>query len=140
VSETSTRIVLRGACAGAGIALEPLRRFSAQAGLPAGLQHDLLVIADEIVSNWLKYGCAAAQTAEMDIQVSVEPSRLLLRFADTGPAFNPLAAAPSDPDASLEQRQAGGYGLHLVRALAGFQRYARVGDRNVLELSLPVPG
>jgi len=139
MSESSTRIVLQGACAGAGVALEQLRRFCAQAGLATGLQHDLLVIADEVVSNWLKYGCAGAQRPEMEIQVSVGPGRLLLRIADTGPAFNPLAAAPPDLDAPLEQRQTGGYGLHLVRALTGFQRYARVGDRNVLELSLPVP-
>ena len=66
--------------------------------------------------------------------------RLLLRFEDSGPAFNPLAAPPPDLESPLGQRQLGGLGVHLVRALTASQRYARVGDRNVLELSLPLAG
>ena len=139
MSGTSTRIVLQGARAGAGDALEPLRRFCAQAGLPAGLQHDLLVIADEVVSNWLKYGRMGSQTSEMEIQVSIEEGRLLLRFSDTGPAFNPLAVALPDLEAPLEQRPIGGLGVHLVRALTERQGHARGGNRNVLELSRSLP-
>ena len=130
------RIVLRGPAASAGEAREALRRLAEGAGLPDAVRHDLLVVADELVGNWLKYGRAGAKEPEMEIQACVDASRLLLRFADTGPAFNPLAAAPPDLDVPLEERAIGGLGLLLVRELTDTQRYARVGDRNVLELSL----
>lgn len=140
MSAAALRIVVRGEGASSGDALLPLRRFSAEAGMPARVQHDLLLIADEVVSNWLKYGRAGTRAGELEVEVRVEPGRLLLRFEDSGPAFNPLAAPPPDLESPLGQRQLGGLGVHLVRALTASQRYARVGDRNVLELSLPLAG
>jgi len=129
------RIVLRGPRPSVADASEALRRFARATGLPKELLHDLLVIADEVVSNWLKYGRTGAKEPEMEIQASVEPSRLLLRFTDTGPAFNPLEVESPDLDIPLEERPIGGLGVHLVRALTDSQRYERTNGRNMLVLS-----
>ena len=129
------RIVLRGSNAIVGDASEALRRFAEEATLPVDLLNDLLVIVDEVVSNWLKYGCAGQQAPEMDIQASVAAERLTLRFSDTGPAFDPLSAPSPDLDVPLKDRPIGGLGLYLVRALTDSQHYARLDGRNVLDLS-----
>lgn len=139
MSAVSTRILLSGPEARVGEALEPLRRFAAQAGLPEALRGDLMVIADEVVSNWLKYGRAGAQAPEMEILARIDEGQLRLSFADTGPAFDPLAAPPPDLDVPLEERPVGGVGVLLVRELTESQRYARIGDRNVLELTRSIP-
>lgn len=140
MSEASLRVVLRGPNAGVEGASEALRRFADAAALPADLLNDLLVIVDEVISNWLKYGRAGPRAPEMEIQASVAAERLTLRFSDTGPAFDPLFAPSPDLDVPLDERPVGGLGLYLVRALTDSQHYARLDGRNVLDLSRSIEG
>ena len=130
----SIRIVLKGARHDAGAAIKALRHFAAETGLPAALQNDLSIIVDEVVSNWLGHGHAGGKPSEMEIQARLNAGQLHLRFADSGPPYNPLLAPAPYRNLPLEKRPPGGMGVLLVRELTDLQTYARVGDRNVLEL------
>jgi len=131
---TSFRLVLRGAQAKVSSAIAATCQFALDAKLSADLRNDLCVIVDEVVANWLCHGCASAPASEMEIEMSLDGDRLLLRFSDTAPPFDPLAGAAPDLSIAPEDRPIGGLGLHLIRALTDSQRYAREGDRNLLEL------
>ena len=50
---------------------------------------------------------------------------------DDGAAFDPREAPLPDLDAPLDQRQAGGLGMHLVRATMDAVEYRREDGRNV---------
>jgi len=130
----SFRLVLHGAQAKASSAIAATCHFALEARLSANLQNDLCVIVDEVVANWLCHGCAAAPASEMEIEMSLDGEQLLLRFSDTAPPFDPLAQAAPDLAIPPDRRPVGGLGLHLIRTLTDSQRYAREGDRNLLEL------
>jgi anti-sigma regulatory factor (Ser/Thr protein kinase) len=60
----------------------------------------------------------------------------VLTLRDNGLAFDPLARAAPNLDLEIADRDVGGLGIHLVRALADECRYARVDDCNVLTIQL----
>jgi anti-sigma regulatory factor (Ser/Thr protein kinase) len=58
--------------------------------------------------------------------------------ADDGREFDPLQARAPDLASSVEQRNVGGVGIHLVRTLAERVEYARVAGRNVLSVTIRI--
>ena len=60
--------------------------------------------------------------------------RLTVTIADDGVPFNPLSVKKPDTESSLEDREFGGLGIHLVRSLVDDVSYHRRIDKNVLTL------
>jgi sigma-B regulation protein RsbU (phosphoserine phosphatase) len=60
--------------------------------------------------------------------------RLTVTISDDGLPFNPLSAKAPDTKASLEDRDIGGLGIHLVRSMVDDVSYHRRIDKNVLTL------
>ncbi len=104
------------------------------AGLPDETVLDLVLAAEEVLTNVAKY--AHDDGAEHWVRVTLgrEGDDLTLRFADDGRPFDPLAAPPPDLSSPLEERPIGGVGVHLVRSLVDRVEYAHVGGENVLTL------
>jgi len=61
---------------------------------------------------------------------------LVLEFIDSGRPFNILTLPAPDLTVEVNQRQVGGLGVPLVRALVNTATYCRESDRNVLRLSV----
>ena len=96
-----------------------------------------LVIAFLLVAfALLGHGCKDDTDHSIDIEVSASADRVVVRVTDDCAAFDPLAASAFDPATPLEQRSAGGMGIHLYRSFARKVHYARSGDRNRLEIVL----
>ena len=57
-----------------------------------------------------------------------------MTITDDGMPFNPLSAEAPDTDLSLEDREIGGLGIHLVRNLIDDVTYNRRIDKNVMTL------
>jgi len=60
--------------------------------------------------------------------------RLTVTITDDGVPFNPLSVEAPDTDLSLEDREVGGLGIHLVRNLVDDVSYHRRIGKNVLTL------
>lgn len=129
---------LRGANVRIGNASEALNEFADSARLPEELRHDVLVIVDEVLSNVLRHGRDGGGDLDVDLRMAIEEDTLVLRFADSGPPFDPLSVAAPDLQIPVGERPAGGLGIVLVRALTDSQRYLREGGRNILVLTLQV--
>ncbi len=112
-----------------------LAEFSQSAGLSRGTQHQLCVVIEELFVNFVHHG--ARQGGQLHVALNCEETRLRIRLEDDGVAFNPLEAEAPDVNTSLDEREVGGLGLHLVRQLSDELTYHRDGERNVVELVLP---
>ena len=53
-------------------------------------------------------------------------------LTDSGTPFNPLQQREADLDVSLEERQIGGLGIHLIKEIMDEVEYAYEDGRNVL--------
>ena len=111
-------------------------RFAEEEGLSDDVVFGINVALDEMLSNIIKYGYTDDAIHEIHLRLSVAGAVLVAEIEDDGEPFDPCAAAPVDVDAPLEERQVGGLGIHIVRALCAEVGYARVDGRNRLVMKM----
>jgi anti-sigma regulatory factor (Ser/Thr protein kinase) len=101
--------------------------------LPRPLVLRLCLVVEELFVNTARYGGGA--DTEASVHIEADAAGVWLRYADTGPAFNPLEALAREAlSRTLEMRPVGGLGRILVHDLSSEARYERVGERNVVHL------
>jgi len=119
--------------------LEFAGEFSRRHALPDEERSRLLIILDELFTNIVKYGYEGKPVqGRIEVDLSLQGGRLIIDFIDDGVPFDPLAAPPPDVDLPIEERQLGGVGLAIVRALVEEAGYRREGERNHLTLGRKV--
>ena len=111
-----------------------LRHHAAEEGMSEKLQHELAIVVEELFVNFVHHG--AADIGTFTVEVEKTDTGASVRVADDGAPFDPLSYSEADVEASLDERQAGGLVLHLVRQLANSLTYQRSGNQNVIELEL----
>lgn len=103
--------------------------FAGEAGLDPRLAARLAIVVEELVSNVLRHGAAAA----IDMLLERHEGTVRLVLEDDGARFDlrdALAAPGPDPVSG------GGVGLEMVKAWANIRVYVREGNANRLELEL----
>lgn len=101
---------------------------------------ELNVAVEEIVVNVIRYGHTDNAVHQIEVSVSVEPECVVVTVEDDGVAFDPLQVPMADLSAPLEERAAGGLGLHLVRMLVADLTYTRHNGRNRLVMKKQMQG
>ncbi len=91
----------------------------------------LCIAIDEIASNIVKFSGAG----EMKLTCLWNDDTATLIFEDDGAPFDPFAAGKPDIHASVEERQIGGLGIHMVKKLMDDTRYEYKANKNILTLS-----
>lgn len=123
---------LSGGRTGFPALMDALEAYLAERGVPGAAAGALMVAADEVVSNILDHG---GRAPSVEVTARVADGRAWVEVVDDGPAFDPTAAAAPDTGLSVEDRDIGGLGIHLVRKLSDEVAYERRGDRNRLRFS-----
>ena len=109
-----------------------VRQFGELHEVPSRTLYAVNLALDELVTNVVLYGFENAEGREITIRVVTVGAELVASVMDDARAFNPLLAAPPDLNAPLSERDVGGLGIHLVRALMDHVGYSRDEDKNVL--------
>ena len=108
-----------------------LDRYLRDGSLPDTVHNTLLVVAEEILTNIVCYGCCDEASDKIEIKVNQENGVVHMEFIDPGKPFNPLKeAGRATAEQLIENRETGGFGVHLVRELTNHQEYIRKADRN----------
>ncbi len=92
----------------------------------------IAIAVEEVFVNIAQYAYAPG-SGSATVSIATEGG-VVIRFEDTGFAYNPLEKA--DPDTSLgaEQRQIGGLGIFMVKKLMDDVQYSREDNRNILTI------
>ena len=108
-----------------------LDRHLRDCSLPNTVRSPLLVVAEEILTNIVRYGCCDEALDTIEVKVSQENAVIHMEFIDSGKPFNPLKEADRATAGQLvDNKEPGGIGVHLVRELTNHQEYIRKADRN----------
>ena len=92
------------------------------------------LVLEELGLNIMNYGHDEG-LHEFDITLTSDEDVLTIEVIDDGRPFDPLSEAPEpDVDASVDDRQVGGLGIHLVRTMVDEMSYRREQDKNHLTL------
>ena len=120
--------------------VDRLEAFGAEAGLPPDVTFRLTLSLDEIVCNVIRHGFDDDAEHQILVTVDVSDGVVTATVVDDGTAFDPREAPLPDLDAPLDQRQAGGLGMHLVRTTMDEVDYRREDGRNVLTVRTSAAG
>ncbi len=90
-----------------------------------------LALAEAVANTIVHCGRRATRIA---VAAEGETGALSVSVVDDGPGFDPLAAPERVPASRLEDAEAGGWGLGLIRAYSDELRYERRNGENRLNL------
>lgn len=114
-----------------------VQAFCEQHGVAAADALRLTLVVEELFTNAVVHGHGGDSDAPVRIQLGIDAARLVLRFEDSAPPFDPLqylADAAPPLDAPAEERQVGGLGLPLVAQMAEQLDYVHADGSNRLQL------
>jgi anti-sigma regulatory factor (Ser/Thr protein kinase) len=123
---------LPAGASGLSVLLDTLEEELAGRGVPMATVSSVLIAADEVISNALNHGGASPS---VEVAGAVGGGRVAILITDDGVAFDPLATAAPDTSLSVEDRDIGGLGIHLVRKMMDQVAYERRGKHNRLQFS-----
>lgn len=128
------RISVPASYAGLKDLFDECLRFADQHGIGDDTRHDMYVAIEELVSNVMRHGGRPGIRPRVTVSAALTPGELRVTVADNAPAFDPLTAPLPDLTAPIDERDVGGLGLHLVKALMDSVRYRRQYGRNHVKL------
>ncbi len=108
--------------------------FATEHDLPSRLRRSMNLVFDDLLNNVISYAYRDEEDHDITVRVELLPDRLALTLTDDGVPFDPFVYNEPDTALSLEEREAGGLGLHLVQNLMDEVQYTRRTDHNVVTL------
>jgi len=106
-----------------------------KAGVDEGVVAKLSLALDEAAANVINHAFSKAPPPHrFEVTLAIDTDRIAAELVDNGPAFDPLVAAEPDTASALEERDAGGLGIHLIRRMTDSVTYRRVDGENRLRL------
>jgi len=109
--------------------------FADAHALPASVRRSMNVVLDELLTNTRVYGFAGREGGEVTVEAELRTDRVSVTLTDDGRPFDPFGVAAPDTTLPVEERQIGGFGIHLVRRLMDEVSYQRRAERNVVVLT-----
>jgi sigma-B regulation protein RsbU (phosphoserine phosphatase) len=113
--------------------------FADANGVPVTVARRINLVFDELLNNTISYGFQDELEHRIHVRVGLTGQRLSVLIEDDGMPFNPFVAETPDTALSLQQREIGGLGIHLVREVMNEYEYLRRVDRNVVRLVAHLP-
>ncbi len=92
---------------------------------------EINLILEELCTNYIEH-VGEDNKSFLEIKLSSDGSDLSITVKDNGPPFNPTKVSVPDVNQPLDQRKAGGIGLHLVRHYTDKISYSRKNGKNII--------
>ena len=92
------------------------------------------IVFDEFLNNIISYAYNDDHEHDIDINVKLIKNHLAVTITDDGIPFNPFSSNSPDTDSSMDERELGGLGIHLVRNMMDKVSYQRKDDKNIVNL------
>ena len=104
--------------------------------LDSSVLSQISLALEEAIANVIMYAYPKGQKGTVTLMID-GPSEGVVRMeiSDAGTPFNPLEHKEANLDVSLEERQIGGLGIHLVKEIMDTEEYVYRDGHNILSLS-----
>lgn len=100
--------------------------------LPVKVVMDMCLASDEIITNIISYGYDDNDNHIIIVRINLDEENIAAEIVDDARPFNPMDIPEIDTETSVEEKEIGGLGIHLVRNLMDRIEYNRIGNKNVL--------
>ena len=113
---------------------EQFNEFAQQSNIPKKLESRVFLVFDEILTNIISYAYADQNDHRIELKLQLTDKHLKITISDDGMPFNPFTVDTPDTSLSLEEREIGGLGIHLVKNVMDEVSYQRRIEKNVVVL------
>lgn len=117
-----------------GRVIKAFESYSEKSGIPVPIVMKFNLVFDDLLNNIVSYAYPAGGEHEIKIHAEKSGDSVLLIVEDDGIPFNPFARSEADTSQSLEDREIGGLGIHLIRNIMDEASYERRNDHNIVNL------
>lgn len=115
--------------------LEPfLNDFFERENLDMSLLSQLNLALEEALINVIMYAYPKGEKGTAELVLEHVNGNVCATLIDSGTPFDPLKRKEVNLDVSLEERQIGGLGIHLIKEIMDEVAYKYEGGRNVLKM------
>jgi serine/threonine-protein kinase RsbW len=109
-----------------------LRALWSSYAFPEDFEVPVTMCLEEVLSNVIRHGCLPGQDYDIQVCCRILDGGIEIEVSDDARPFDPLSLSSPDLSVPLEQRQAGGLGVFLVRRMMDEVRYEHRNGRNHL--------
>ncbi len=109
-------------------------QFTAKHKISKEIQQKFQVALDEMLNNVVSNAYQDDGVHIIEIKVELANKQLSVEIADDGIPFDPTQVLTPDTSLSVEDREIGGLGIHMVRNLMDEFRYQRKDNKNFVTL------
>jgi sigma-B regulation protein RsbU (phosphoserine phosphatase) len=113
--------------------------FAEAHSIAVSTRRSINLVFDELLNNIVSYAFQDDDLHMIYIRIEIAGHRLGVTIRDTGSPFDPFAQAAPDTSLSLDEREIGGLGIHLVTNVMDEVSYDRLDDSNVVTLVKYLP-
>jgi len=110
--------------------------FCTTNSIPMPVNQKINLSLDDLVNNIISYGYRDDLEHVIDIQFKLFENRLMVLVEDDGVPFNPFDSDGADITLSIDDRDIGGLGIHLIKKLMSSCNYQRKANKNVVVLTM----
>ena len=128
------RIVIAAQLQSVATVIDFIGNTAAQAGLSEKAVHQCQLAVDEACTNIIEHGYANRHDQKIEVVARRENDQFVIEIIDASPPFNPLSQSDPNPDALLENRDHGGWGVYFIKRLMDEVTYVYSDNRNHLRL------
>ena len=115
--------------------LDFVEKFCDQYNIEKGFKNNLLVVADELYSNIVKYGYEnKGGEVFTRLLFNKDKNEFAITIIDKAPAFNPLEVNNSPLEGDVSDKPVGGLGILIVKKIMTVCAYDRINKKNILVL------
>jgi len=114
---------------------EFIEGFGEENNLSPKVVFELNLVLDELVTNIINYGYDDKDIHPIDIIIEKKDDLIEIKLIDDAREFNPLEKENVDLTVSLQDKQVGGLGIHLVKQKMDEIKYERKENKNILYMN-----
>ena len=114
--------------------IDSFAEFTEKCEIPMSVAMQVNLVFDELLNNIISYAFPDHDIRHIKIHVEYSGEQLLITIEDDGLPFNPFQQSEVDTSLSVEDREIGGLGIHLVKNVMDEAKYQRYKDCNIVTL------
>ena len=104
-------------------------------GVSDEILYDVQLAVDEACTNIITHGYADMDPGSVILDLELDPDKLTVSLTDFGHSFEPGNTPVPDVDASIEERELGGFGLFFINQSMNEMAYRVTEDGNTMILT-----
>jgi PAS domain S-box-containing protein len=116
------------------IAIQSFESFAEQVKLPMAISMKINIVFDELLANIVNYAFKDSNEHQIEIEFKISNNKLIIIISDDGIPFNPFQKDAPNTTLSIDEREIGGLGIHIVKNLVDEYDYQRKINKNIITL------